>query len=408
VDGDAARASAPGARAVSTAVQRAVGRPAGPTAAPPRRARQGRQAEARVRLTIGPLDYYVFWEWVKIFVTTAIGFPVLVIVIDLTDHLQTYLQRNIPAPRIALSYLYWVPGSMFLVLPAAVLFASVFSIGAFTRHSEITAAKASGISFYRMTAPVFFAACLAAVLGLGIGELAPVTNAKHDEILEEQQFKGGNQRYNFAYAGEEGRVYKVGALDALHGSVNSLEVERRGVGPAYPTYILVAQTANWHRGHGWTLGSGVLHIVSDSVGDVALQFDSAHDNHLREAPPELMATPKNPEDMRFEDLRHFIGALERSGGNADELKVELAQKIAVPVTCIIIALFGAPLATSTQRGGAAYGIAISLATTVLFLMMIQLTKAIGAKGLIPPYLAAWVPNVIFSIAGIYLLTRVRT
>ena len=90
----------------------------------------------------------------------------LVIVIDLVDHLQRYLQRNIPPARILLSYFYWVPGSMFLILPAAVLFATVFSIGAFTRHSEITAAKASGISFYRLTAPVFVAACFAAVLGL--------------------------------------------------------------------------------------------------------------------------------------------------------------------------------------------------------------------------------------------------
>ena len=297
---------------------------------------------------------------------------------------------------------------MFLVLPAAVLFATVFSIGAFTRHSEITAAKASGISFYRITAPVFFAACLAAVLGLGIGDLAPVTNAKHDELLEEQQFRGGSQRYNFAYSAEEGRVYKVAALDAAHGNINAIEIERRGVGPNYPTYIMSSQTAAWHKGRGWTLANGVLHIVADSVGDVTLQYDSAHDNHLREAPPELMVTPKNPEDMRFGDLRRFIAALERSGGNADELKVELAQKIAVPITCIIIALFGAPLATSTQRGGAAYGIAVSLGTTVLFLMMIQLTKAVGAKGLIPPYLAAWVPNVLFAIAGAFLLGRVRT
>jgi lipopolysaccharide export system permease protein len=372
------------------------------------RSSSGAPTVARKRARVGPLDWYVFVEWVKIFTTTAIGFPVLVIVIDLTDHLETYLQRNIPAPRIALSYLYWIPGSMFLVLPAAVLFATVFSIGAFTRHSEITAAKASGISFYRMTAPVFFAACLAAVLGLGIGELAPVTNAKHDEILEEQQFRGGSQRYNFAYAGDEGRVYKVGALDATHGSINSMEIERRGIGPSYPTYIIAAQNASWHAGHGWTLRQGVVHVVVDSTNDLTFQFDSARDNHLREAPPELMVAPKNPEDMRFADLKRFIAALERSGGNADELKVELAQKIAVPITCIIIALFGAPLATSTQRGGAAYGIAISLATTVLFLMMIQLTKAVGAKGLIPPYLAAWIPNVLFTIAGTYLLTRVRT
>jgi lipopolysaccharide export system permease protein len=347
-------------------------------------------------------------EWVKIFTTTAIGFPVLVIVIDLADHLQLYLQRNIPPARIALSYLYWVPGSMFLILPAAVLFATVFSIGAFTRHSEITAAKASGISFYRMTAPVFVAACLTAMLGLVIGELAPVTNARHDELLQAQQFRGGNDRYNFAYAGEEGRVYKVGSLDALHGTMNALEIERRGLGVSYPTYIITAQTAAWKKSAGWSLGAGVIHVVPDSINDFTIQFTAGHDNHFRETPPGLMTIPKNPEDMRFGELRQFIVALERSGGNADELKVELAQKIAVPVTCIIIALFGAPLATSTQRGGAAYGIAISLATTVLFLMMIQLTKAVGAKGLIPPYVAAWVPNAVFAIAGTYLLARVRT
>lgn len=357
---------------------------------------------------IGPLDWYVFLEWVKIFVTTALGFPILVIVIDLTDHLSTYLQRNISAGQIALSYVYWVPGSMFLVLPAAVLFATVFSIGALTRYSEITAAKASGISFYRLTAPIFAASCMAAVLGLGIGELAPVTNAKHDQLLQEQQFRGGNERYNFAYAADEGRVYEVGALDAQRGAINSIEIVRRGIGPEYPTYIITAQTAAWRLHQGWSLGPGSLHVTPDSVRDFAVVFDSARDNHLREAPPDLMATPKNPEDMRFGELRRFVSALQRSGGNADELKVELAQKIAVPVTCIIIALFGAPLATSTQRGGAAYGIAISLATTVLFLMMIQLTKAVGAKGLIPPYLAAWIPNAIFSVAGLYLLLRVRT
>jgi lipopolysaccharide export system permease protein len=357
---------------------------------------------------IGPLDWYVFFEWIKIFVTTALGFPVLVIVIDLTDHLQTYLQRNIPAPQIALGYMYWIPGSMFLVLPAAVLFATVFSIGALTRYSEITAAKASGISFYRLTAPIFFAACLAALLGLGIGELAPVTNAKHDAILEEQQFRGGNDRFNFAYAAEEGRVYKVGSLDAIRGVMNSIEIERHGLGLDYPTYILTTQSASWKTGRGWSLGPGALHVMPDSIQDFVVTFDSARDNHLHEQPAELMATPKNPEDMRFAELRRFVAALQRSGGNADELKVELAQKIAVPVTCIIIALFGAPLATSTQRGGAAYGIAISLATTVLFLMMIQLTKAVGAKGLIPPYLAAWIPNAMFTIAGVYLLARVRT
>jgi lipopolysaccharide export system permease protein len=90
------------------------------------------------------------------------------------------------------------------------------------------------------------------------------------------------------------------------------------------------------------------------------------------------------------------------------LKVERMLKIAIPVTCLIIALFGAPLATSSQRGGAAYGIAVSLATTVFFLVLIQLTKAIGGKGLISPDMAAWIPNLLVGSFAIILLARVRT
>ena len=100
--------------------------------------------------------------------------------------------------------------------------------------------------------------------------------------------------------------------------------------------------------------------------------------------------------------------MERSGSNVNELRVERMLKLAIPVTCVIILLFGAPLATSTQRGGTAFGAGISLGTTVVFLMLVQLTKAVGQKGLMPPEVAAWMPSMLFGIIGIILLARVRT
>jgi lipopolysaccharide export system permease protein len=102
----------------------------------------------KIRL-LRPLDGYVLSEFLKILAATALGFPFLVIVIDITESLQKYLLKHIPPMDIAKAYVYGVPETMFQVLPAAVLFATVFSIGGFTRHSEISAAKASGISFYR-------------------------------------------------------------------------------------------------------------------------------------------------------------------------------------------------------------------------------------------------------------------
>jgi lipopolysaccharide export system permease protein len=75
---------------------------------------------------------------------------------------------------------------------------------------------------------------------------------------------------------------------------------------------------------------------------------------------------------------------------------------------VIIALFGAPLATSSQRGGAAFGVGVSLGTTIVFLMLIQLTKAIGKQGIMPPDLAAWLPNILVGSIALVLMVRVRT
>lgn len=360
-----------------------------------------------------PLDRYVFLEFSKIFITTALGFPLLLVVIDLTDNLSKYLARRLPRQNIFLSYVYWLPDSMFMVLPAAVLFATVFSIGALTRHSEVTAAKASGISFYRLIAPILLGAILACGLDLALGEVVPVTNAKRADLLEERSTAValGSMRYNFAFASEYGRVYKIGTLNVNEGTLDLLQVERKGSSIDYPTYMITATKAMYNPrpdSAGWILEGGEMEIVRDTNTIVSLQFQHMHDRYLSERPAEMLAKPRSPQEMRYDELTRFIRAQERSGSDANLLRVERALKIAIPVTCIIIALFGAPLATSTQRGGTAYGVGVSLATTMIFLMLIQLTKAIGGKGLIPPDAAAWVPSMLFGTIGLILLIRVRT
>lgn len=358
------------------------------------------------------LDRYVFSEFWKIFFVTSLGFPILLVVIDLTDHVEAYLNRNIPGRDIALSYLFWIPDSMFMVLPAAVLFATVFSIGALTRHAEITAAKASGISFYRLIMPIFLGAVLACGLDLALSEVVPITNLRRSQLLQEDKAQVGTNRYNFTFGGENGRVYKALELRTDSGQISSLQIERKGSGPKYPTYLLTAETAKYdpkQTGRSpWRLSRGELNIISDTAPAFNVSFESGRDNDFNERPIDMMSKSPDPHNMRYREITRYINAIERSGSDANVSRVERALKIAVPVTCIIIALFGAPLATSTQRGGSAYGIAVSLATTMIFLLMIQLTKAIGGKGVIPADYAAWIPGAIFGLIGLILLARVRT
>ena len=210
---------------------------------------------------ITPLDKYIAGEFTRIFSVTIMGFPVLVFVIDLVDNLRKYQEKGLTAKALALSYLYWIPDTLFMIMPAAVLFATVFAIGGLTRHSEITAAKASGISFYRLAAPIVVGALLAGGLSLGLGELAPVTNARRLELLRDRVREGRTQRTNFAFAAEHGRVYKVMTLQAVEGWGELWEIERRGQGADYPTYVLAADRADWNDRTGWLLKRGRLHLL---------------------------------------------------------------------------------------------------------------------------------------------------
>ena len=184
------------------------------------------KTERRRRL-ITPLDRNVASEFLRIFVVTLLGFPLLVSLIDLVDNLRKYTERKVPLVNVAWSYYYMLPDTMFMVLPAATLFATVFSIGAFTRYSEITAAKASGISFYRFIAPIIAMSFVAMGLGLIVGEEAPPSNAKRLQLLKGQVSTTENERFNFAFASATGRVYRVYALNVTNRDMERVEVEQR-------------------------------------------------------------------------------------------------------------------------------------------------------------------------------------
>jgi lipopolysaccharide export system permease protein len=358
------------------------------------------------------LDRYLLREWLRVFLITLLGFPILVIVIDLTDKLDQYMSRGIAPSAVALSYVFDLPEKMFQVLPVAVLFATVFTVGSLGRHSEITAAKASGISFHRLVRPLFVAAGAAFIMGLVLGELSPAAQTRRLELLGERAIRSSSSRYNFVYRADGGWIYAVRALELRTREMLDVVLEREGTSVTYPTILLAAQKATYD--DHWTLYKGSLRYLTGAASgggpqtEAAFQFDSLHTRAMKERPVDLLAEPKAPDEMRYAELGRYIDALSRSGSNAKKLQVERALKIAIPFICLLIALFGAPLAISTPKSGAAWGVAASLATTFTVLLMFQLAKAVGSGGVLPPTLAAWVPNILVGVAAVYLLRKAPT
>jgi lipopolysaccharide export system permease protein len=352
------------------------------------------------------LDRYVSREFLRLFLLFAIAAPILFVLGDLTDNLDKYIDRGLTAKAVALSYVYQFPLFVLYSFPIASLIATIFTVNAITRHSELAAAKAGGISFWRLLAPLPLLGILLTFVALGLSELVPITTRMRAQLLGDKQ-REQFARTDFVYRGSAGFAYEIRRLDLEQRQITGFIMEREGDEPTVPSVHVKAESANWDSIGGWRLINGQLRML---MGDKERHFTFSQlvPTRMLETPEELLAIPKDPEEMRYEELGNFIQVLQRSGGNPRELMADRAEKIAVPVATLIIILFGAPLANSSHRGGAAYGIGVALGITVTYLMLFRIFHAAAAAGSINPTLAAWTPNGLVLLAAAILTVKVKT
>lgn len=355
------------------------------------------------------LDRYVGSQFLRIFAVCVLGVPFLFIVIDLTDNIDRFIDAGATRGQVALHYVYQFPYQSLLAFPIAALLGSVFTVSAMTKRSETTAIKAAGISFFRMTAPLLVLATALSGIALALTEVVPVTNRRSVEALEREEARSQTLRLSFVYRANNGLVYKVRRLDTREGRMDNVQVDREGTGPEFPTMNITSNVARWDSISGrWIMNFGWVRRFPSHGVEHAYQFSELHLRDFDETPIELRVPPKDVDEMRYAELGRFINAIERSGGTPTDLETARSQRLAYPFACLVIVLFGMPLAHSNRRGGAPLSIGIALATTVIFLIFQRIAEALGAGGAIHPDLAAWLPNGIFLAAGLVLFARVRT
>jgi lipopolysaccharide export system permease protein len=365
----------------------------------------------RLRLG-GVLDRYVLNQWLATFVLSAVGVPAVAVLIDLSERFSKMSAiRKIPLGQILLGQMYLFPSKMAILVPAAVLFATVFTLNAMGRHSELTAVQGGGISFYRLIAPMLILATLTVPADYELQEVAGWSTTRQKQLQLEETSAGTPSRDRFAYASTSKWTWSFGRLSQKAGKASATGITAYGVRDnAGRRWLITADSATWEpAAKRWLLHSGAGYFVSDSGAVLAtFQYQTLRLRAFTEAPGELLTETKKAEEMTTAELRDYITRLKMSGGLPGQLAVELSLKYAVPVACLVVALFGAPLAITNARAGAAVGLAIALGTTLAYLTGTQIMKAIGGKELISPILAAWSMNIVFLVIAVWLLARVRS
>jgi LPS export ABC transporter permease LptF/LPS export ABC transporter permease LptG len=359
------------------------------------------------------LDWYVLRGFLFYFVLLLAGFILLFETFTFFEMLDDITRHHTPWLTVANYLRFLTVSNFYQFAPLAALTAVLVTLGVLAKNNEIVAFKAAGISMYRLSLPLLTMGLLLAG-GLVVLDYTylPYANQRQDELYNvikgrpAQTYRSPQHQW---ILGENAMVYNYDLFDSYHDLFGGLSVFELDPATFQLRRRVYAARAHWFaQQHTWILESGWVRDFQDGrvtsytpfVGDALPELDEPPDYFKREV--------RQASQMNGPQLRRYIDSLERAGFDVARLSVQLYKKLAFPLIAPIIILLAIPFSLLVGTRGAVGGLALGIGMGILYWAISALFEAMGAVGQLPPFMAAWSPDVIFGFLALYFFLRMPT
>lgn len=388
----------------------------------PQAAPDGRAPSPRpLRANRFPLifDDYVMREFLGTFGLVLFSFVALSLIFNFFELLGDIFRNKTPFITVGDFLLNLIPYMLYNLTPLCALLAVLVTLGTMSRTSELTAMKASGVSLYRLIAPMM---ALAGVLAVGLFAFdefyLPQANRQQEALRSvikgkpAQTFLRPDRKWISGQqdsVGEPARIFYYQFFDADKNVFANLTVFEFQPGSFHLKRRIFASSAHWDAHvQRWVFENGWQRTFQgESVADYE-PFTINTFPGIREQPVYFKKESRQSQEMSFGELRDYIQDLQQSGFDTMRLRVQLNRKLAYPMITLVMAIFAVPFALSTGKRGSLAGIATAVGMALAYLVIASIFEAMGNVNALPPMLAAWSPDLLFGMTGAYLLLRTQT
>lgn len=357
------------------------------------------------------LDRYVSRKYGTVAGLLLAGLMIASALVTFIDRFDTIHKLRRPIGLLVEYVWYKIPELLTLALPVTALAATLLVLGLLAKTHEIDAMKACGVSLYRTIVPVLILG--AAVSGLGFilqERVLPAANAKAEaawgRVSGQPARSYSAQNRHWALGRAKDRIYHYDYFDPASSAFSRLEVFDLDTSAWNLRSRAFAETALFRgedivvkKGWSWEFPSG----ASGSLTDLA--------NRTIPAPEDrswFLQETKEPGQMTYGELKAYADEIRSMGFEAARLRVDLAEKSALPASSLIMTLLAVPFAFTMGRKGALAGAGLSIVIAMVYWGGIGVFRSLGYGGVLSPFLAAWAANLVFGLAGIVLIFRLRT
>jgi lipopolysaccharide export system permease protein len=304
-----------------------------------------------------------------------------------------------------------MPSFLLDVIPMAMLFGTLLSMGRLSGDSEITALKAGGVSLARMFLPLAVVGLAVSLFALLMQEaIVPLANDRaaylRESAIEHLSPAASNLEAVTDLPGGGKQVTIAGGLDASTQTLLNVTVLRYDAKQRLDEMI-VSERARYEPPE-WTFQNATTYQFA--AGDVTGTLVSptlAVD--IGERPSEIAKRnlqANDPENLSRSEIKNALNNATLSDHQRKLFTATYASKLARPFSAFVFVLFAFPLGMRRIRGGgAALGFGLAFAIVFVYYVILTVALSVGSLALPLAGIAAWTPNALFSLIGLMLLRR---
>ena len=371
-------------------------------------------------------DRYLFRELLTPLAYCLGGFLVFWVAYFFFSEIDTMQEHQLRLLDCAEYAAAMMPGFLILVLPIALLLALLYALTQHSRHHELTALRAAGVSLWRLCAPYFIVGIAAGGIYFLINEVVVPRCAnwteeilsRHVQLENNPKAKTHFTKIGFRTA-HANRIWQIGEYDAV-------------------THIMLNPNVTWMTADGswralnaaragrtnnvWIFSNAKMFAQVGTNGNLVSLFSQPTNliamPEFDETPRQILSNIKMSDsqtvrgsrsaDIPLKDLREYLKLhpdLPRDDANA--LRTKLYERLSLPWTCLVVVFIAIPFGAQSGRRNLFFGVAGSIFICFAYFVLQQVSLAFGMNGILPAWLAAWLPNLLFATAGTILIVRTR-
>lgn len=327
--------------------------------------------------------------------------------VDFFENIDRFIAKNIPFSTIATFFLNKIPFVIAQITPVGILLAVLIAFGLMSKNNEIIALKSSGISIYSLVRPSLGIGILVSLLLFFLAEvIVPVTmdtvnriwieDVKSEKVVISREkdiwIKGKRSIMHIKYYNpKEKAIYgiTVNHFDDHFNLIKRIDAQK-GVFQE-PTWLL----------------HGIMEQTLDKrSGQYQVTLKKRKIENLKFIPDDLKRVIKKSEEMNFKELMEYIRKVEAEGYDATGYRVDLYGKTALPFVCIIMVLVGTGIGVREKvKEGLPISVTYGIGIAFLYWVFYSFCVSLGYGEMLPPFIAAWMANLLFLCGGIILLVN---